>query len=298
MRFRDGFCTIIDVTKHSRILFLGGLFLCGCAAKGLFYFPNSKLYVDPDKIGIPCELVTYPSVNGKTLYGLYFNAVGDPVGTAVHFHGNANNVSDHFPLALFLRNYGYDVLCFDYQGFGASEGKPSPANAIDDGLASVRYAQGRMRAPGGGVVIFAQSVGVAAAAAVAAKEPLVRAAVLEGGFDSFRTITRVTLRRSWVLFPFSAVVPALTVRRTWDPVNFIAQISPRPLLFIHGTTDRVVPPRLTERLYARAEDPKELWLIPGANHLQCHRVAGKQYEKKIDVFFRRALGLGPVATLD
>ena len=71
----------------------------------------------------------------------------------------------------------------------------------------------------------------------------------------------------------------------------MADLAPRPLLVIHGTADRVVPAVLSERLFALAREPKELWLIAGAGHLQCHRVAGAAYEEKIIGFFHRALGL-------
>lgn len=247
--------------------------------------------MDPDKIGVAAELVRYPNANGKMLCGLYFESIGAPRGTVVHFHGNAHNVSDHFPLALFLRKHGWDVLCFDYQGFGASEGKPSPARAVEDGLASVRYARAHMRANPGGVMIFAQSVGVPPAVAVAAQDPGIKALVLEGGFYSYRAAMHRVMRRSWILWPFSWVIPPLVVRRTWDADRWIERMSPRPVLFIHGTGDRVVPYDLTEKLFRKAKEPKELWLVPGADHLQCRR--HRDYESKVANFFAGALEYPP-----
>lgn len=44
------------------------------------------------------------------------------------------------------------------------------------------------------------------------------------------------------------------------------QLSPRPLLLIHGTTDAVLPPSSSEQVYHRARQPKELKLYPGAGH--------------------------------
>ena len=49
-----------------------------------------------------------------------------------------------------------------------------------------------------------------------------------------------------------------------DPVNWVARISPRPLLMINGKDDPIVPRECTERLFAAAKEPKEiLWLEGG-----------------------------------
>jgi fermentation-respiration switch protein FrsA (DUF1100 family) len=139
------------------------------------------------------------------------------------------------------------------------------------------------------VVLFAQSVGVSPAVAVAAQDPSVKALVLEGGFNSYRTISGIVMRRSWLLWPFSWVLPPLFVRRTWDAERWIGRVAPRPVLFIHGTEDHVVPYQLSKKLFDHAKEPKELWLIPGADHLQCHRTADHAYETKIADFFQKAL---------
>lgn len=44
------------------------------------------------------------------------------------------------------------------------------------------------------------------------------------------------------------------------------QVSPRPLLLVHGLEDRRLPPDCSRHIYARAGQPKELVLLPGARH--------------------------------
>jgi uncharacterized protein len=261
----------------------------GCAAERIYYFPNKTLYADPDKLGIPAELVYYPSLSGAKLCALYIPTDQTPKGTVVYFHGNFANLSNHFLQALFLTRRGFDVLAFDYQGFGASEGRPSPNNTVEDGIASVRYAQSRMRAENGGVVVFAQSIGAAAASVVAAREPLVKAVVLESGFTTYRAITKHVMRRVWFAWPFAFFVPTMIVRHRFDPIADVDKIAPRPLLIIHGTADKTVPARMSKELFAKAKEPKELWLIEGADHLMCQRAAGKTYQDRIADFFADAL---------
>src|SRR4051812_33950794 len=70
-------------------LALAALVLAGCSPQRFFYYPNRTLYGDPGQMGIAHEIVRYPSLNGKMLYGLYFPAVGsESRGTVVHLHGN------------------------------------------------------------------------------------------------------------------------------------------------------------------------------------------------------------------
>jgi hypothetical protein len=46
----------------------------------------------------------------------------------------------------------------------------------------------------------------------------------------------------------------------------VADIAPRPILFIHGEDDRRLPPRLSRFLYGQAGEPKELVILSGARH--------------------------------
>ncbi|MEA3401218.1 MAG: alpha/beta hydrolase [Armatimonadota bacterium] len=49
-----------------------------------------------------------------------------------------------------------------------------------------------------------------------------------------------------------------------DPVHFVGHISPRPVLMVNGTQDRVIPPQAAEALHEAARQPKEvLWYEGG-----------------------------------
>jgi dipeptidyl aminopeptidase/acylaminoacyl peptidase len=53
---------------------------------------------------------------------------------------------------------------------------------------------------------------------------------------------------------------------TVTPINWVDRISPRPLLVVHGDNDELVPMEHAHRLYQKAQEPKELKIIPGARH--------------------------------
>lgn len=44
------------------------------------------------------------------------------------------------------------------------------------------------------------------------------------------------------------------------------QVSPRPLLLMHGTNDEILPDTCSRQIYERAREPKELRLYPGCRH--------------------------------
>jgi len=59
----------------------------------------------------------------------------------------------------------------------------------------------------------------------------------------------------------------------WDPVplppaDAAARIAPTPLLIVHGDRDDFFPVDHAEGLYAAANDPKELWIVPGFGHAE------------------------------
>lgn len=271
-----------------RCLALALALLFGCSPQRFFYYPNKTLYNDPDKMGVTARVVEFQSLNGKKLYGLFIPCDGKPKGVIVHFHGNYGNLSNHFPLALFLTKKGYDVLAFDYEGYGASEGNPTPKHLIDDGRAAVRYAYAARRDPTRNVAVFGQSLGGAVAIVVAAQEPEVKAAVIESAFAGYREMARAALRRSWITWPASFVIP-IFVRTAYDPIRYVAKISPRPLLLIHGDADEVVPTSMSRELFKAAGDPKTLWIVPDAGHLLAYRAASDQYTTNVATFFDAAL---------
>lgn len=51
-----------------------------------------------------------------------------------------------------------------------------------------------------------------------------------------------------------------------SPKNFIQNVSPRPLLIIHGEKDELIDPSQARLLFEKAGEPKELAIIPDGKH--------------------------------
>lgn len=52
----------------------------------------------------------------------------------------------------------------------------------------------------------------------------------------------------------------------YRPEQFVARLSPRPLLIMHGAEDDITPVEEAQALYAAAGEPKRLVILPGAYH--------------------------------
>jgi fermentation-respiration switch protein FrsA (DUF1100 family) len=61
---------------------------------------------------------------------------------------------------------------------------------------------------------------------------------------------------------------------------------------ISGMADDRTTPAQTRAVFARAPDPKRLWLVPGAAHVDLDRFAGAEYERRVLEFLADALRAG------
>lgn len=71
------------------------------------------------------------------------------------------------------------------------------------------------------------------------------------------------------------------------PFNDIETISPRPLLFITGSDAH--SREFSEDAYKRAAEPKELYIVPGAGHVDLYDRVGLIPFGKLDAFFKEYL---------
>ena len=70
-------------------------------------------------------------------------------------------------------------------------------------------------------------------------------------------------------------------------MTYIAEISPRPILFIHG--EHAHSRYFSETAYAAAAEPKELVIVPGAVHVDLYDQKDKIPFDKLTAFFKQHL---------
>ena len=253
---------------------------------GFYYYPDSIQYHTPTRDGLKYEDVRFASKDGTQLSGWFVSAVGvqsprDAKGTVIHMHGNAQNMSSHWMFVDWLPKRGFNVFVFDYRGYGQSGGYPSPKGVFEDSVSALDYVRARSDVDPARLLVFGQSLGGSnAIAAAGASREGVRAVAVEAAFFSNSSIA-------------SDVMPGMGVfmNDQWSAENYIGKLSPIPILFYHGTADRIVPHRHSLLLMEKAGDPKRLITVEGGRHMETmmHFSRGDAYRNELVSFFEKAL---------
>ena len=90
---------------------------------------------------------------------------------------------------------------------------------------------------------------------------------------------RQVLSRSWFTWPLQWI-GWLVMCDSWAPKGRIGEISPIPLLVIHGDMDFLVELKMGERIFAEAKEPKEFWKIHPGGHTDIFTIQDPTYKQK------------------
>ena len=247
---------------------IAGFATAACTA--VFFQPHRIQVLTPDKVGLDYQEVRFKTRDGLELTGWFLPAQGPALGTVLQLHGNAENISTHFTSLAWMPARGFNVFIFDYRGYGGSEGSPSLEGAQTDIDAAMETLLARDDIDRTRIVMYGQSLGGALAAYYVAhtqRRDRIRALVLESAFSDYVEIAQEKFADHWITWPFQWI-PHLSVDDRFSPLPGMAKISPIPLLILHGDQDRTVPMRHGKILYDAAREPKQLWIVPGAGHIQ------------------------------
>src|SRR6266487_3132570 len=202
-------------------------------ATQLVYAPQQPLYATPAFFGMQFHRITFPSREDHVQLRGWFIPGVLPGGhltaqrTIIMVHGDRTNRADQgaglLKLSVAFAQHGFAVLAFDMRGAGESPPAPLSLGYFEqrDVLGAVDFLRsGPLPYPrlGRPRVIggWGVSMGAATLLLAAAREPAIRA-----------------------------------IR----PIDVVARIAPRPLFFIHGDADTLIPPSNSCTLAAAARVP-------------------------------------------
>lgn len=264
--------------------------MTGCAGR-FFYYPDHRVYQTPAQHGLPYEEVSFTSRDGTSLSGWFVPAPESPIGTVIHFHSNAQNMTAHFSYVDWLPAEGFNVFVFDYRGYGRSGGTPTRRGLYEDCLAAIDYVKTRTDVDTNKLVVLGQSLGGANALFALGNNPDsgVKAVAIDSAFFSYRSITRDKIAAIPILGWLKGPLSWMVIGNDHSPGCVIDRIAPTPLLLIHGTADTVIPYHHAEALFEAARDPKELWTIKDGQHTDALMEHGDLYRKRLINFYRTAL---------
>jgi hypothetical protein len=180
--------TEISIFNMKAVLFsilLFSLFFHGCTFEKLFYVPDRVLSRQSKADSLGFQRVDFPSKNGSLLNGYWVEAKDSVVASILFLHGNAGNIEDRIGSIEILRKAGFNVLIFDYQGFGKSQGEVSHQNLVDDAESALMYLENLNKEKKLPIVIFGRSIGGHLAVKITHDhQDEIKAMVIEGAFTN------------------------------------------------------------------------------------------------------------------
>lgn len=283
---------------------LTGVLLGSVLVAGLLLSAPRNAALGPLPADLPtAEAVTIPSGSGSALQGWW--VPGQPgAGAVVLMHGVRSNRLQLVRRARLLADRGTAVLLFDFQAHGESQGRRITFGKLEglDAAAAVRFA--RDRAPGERTGAVGISLG--GAAALLGPGPLdVDALVLEAVYPTIDAALDDRLRAALgrVVGPLASPVlgplfrlllpPILGVSpRELRPMDRIGEVR-APVLVASGAADDHTTLAETLNLFARVRSARELWVVPGAAHVDLEQFDPAGYRRVVLGFLDRHLRRAP-----
>ncbi len=234
------------------------------ASQGRFIFePVRTLVVEPGELSFPVADVTIPVPSATTgpqaLHAWWMPAPRSDAKLVLYFHGNEGNVSTSLGETALLRSLGYSVLVVDYRGYGQSDGaSPSEASVYEDAEAALDALLHGWRLKPGEIYVYGHSLGAAVAIDLAARHPELGGLIVESAFTSIYDMAR--LEPKYGIFPVG-----LLLNQRFESIRKVPRLD-LPVLYIHGTADRVVPYSMGVALYEQSGGRKRFVTVAGGGH--------------------------------
>lgn len=250
----------------------------------------------PSQWGLMYEEVTFLSrADSITLRG-WFLPVQSSERAIIMVHGSEGNRADTsvgmLNIAAGLVQHGYSILMFDLRGHGESDGNRMSAGYYErrDLLGAVDYIK-EQGFEDIGVLGFSMGAATALMAAVECDD--IDAIIADSSYADLKEMMEPEFSKR-TKFPKFFLPPLLVMVKIMYGVDFnavrpiesVPEIAPRPVLFIHGELDDVVPVAHAYRLQQASLSPQsQLWVVPGAGHVRSYVTHPDEYINTITTFF-------------
>jgi hypothetical protein len=198
----------------------------------------------------------------------------------LYLHGNGDNISANLGHSQRFHQMGFGVFILDYRGYGRSLGDfPTESTVYQDVETAWNYLTNQRGIPPEKITIYGHSLGGAIAIELASRHPNAAGAIIECSFTSMRDMVDYQ-------YPYFNIFPIdwiLTHR--FDSISKVKSLK-MPVLFTHGTDDGVVPTYMSQALFDATPEPKQLFIVPTADHNNVATVSGEKYFETIRQFIK------------
>ncbi len=275
------------------------------SGNAMSWFRRATIIHDPSEFGLSYSSVAFPSRDGLTLRGWWFEASSRrPV--IILLHGIQANRAEPpqrvFGIAKELIKSGYNILAFDFRAHGESEGKYISAGYREknDLLGAIDYL--RRIGVNGKIGVLGFSMGAAISLMTAAECKEIGAVVADSSFTDIISLIKGRLPNKYFRgFIIPAFISAIKVLYNIDftrirPVEAARLISV-PVFIIHGGRDKIIPVEHAYRLTKACQNfHKKIWVVPEAQHTYAYFARPEEYILRVLSFFKEAFSEPSVGT--
>lgn len=254
--------------------------------------------VGPPPTGLEASEVRIPYGDGQQVTGWFLPGRADE-GTVLLLHGVRGNRLQMLARARWLQRQGIASLAVDLPAHGESSGERITFGRREALGAQAALSWLRARLPAERVGAIGVSLG-GASLLFAQRQPELDALVLESVYPTItdavqdRLAMRLGAAGVWVAPLLLMQIPLRLEFGTQDlrPVDAMAHVR-APLLVAAGTKDLHTRWPETERLFAAAHEPKALWAVHGAAHVDLHDFDAAAYEARLLPWLQHHLRKAP-----
>ena len=229
------------------------------------------------------------------LYAYYVAASVPTSRTAVIVHGYTDNAIRMMMIGyMYNHSLGYNILLPDLRYSGQSEGSYLQMGWLDrkDVMQWMNVAN-QLYGDSTQMVVHGISMGGATTMMVSGEpQPdYVKCFVDDCGYTSVWEQFSKELKEQFGLPEFPLMYTASWLCNwkygwSFDEASAIKQVEKchLPMLFIHGEKDDYVPTWMVYQLYDAKPQPKELWIVPNADHATSYQLNKETYTQKVKQF--------------
>ena len=158
----------------------------------------------------------------------------------IYLHGSALNIGANIVHARRFKKMGFSVLLISYRGYGQSDGNfPTEAQIYADAEAAWHYLVKQKGIRDDDIFIYGHSLGGAVGINLAISHPEAKGLIVEATFTSIADMGR--------RFKLYRMLPlGLITHQRFDSIKKVSHLQV-PILYIHGTDDRTVPPEMSRK---------------------------------------------------
>lgn len=246
------------------------LLFCGLAwlfaDRMLFPVPRPSSY-DTEFSNLVLELE-----DGEKIHCLHLQSE-NPSLSIIYSHGNGEDIGMLEDLLQSWKEPEWEIIAFDYPGYGLSEGKPSESGCYEAISVVYEHLVDTLNRDPGKVIAWGRSLGTGPTTYLAEKKQL-GGMILESPFlSAFRSVTQIPFF-PWDRFPNHRYAEKITCSS----------------LVIHGYYDEVIPYRQGVSIFKALGGPKKFLKVEEGEHNNLPQAGGELYASTIRDFLKKRLG--------